>query len=255
MSEPNLLSDLPPELQLRICDHLDYGDILRLSRVDQQFHELVEMQTWPAAKKAVFVQQAQRYRQHNILSLDIGPPTYGQIEWDNNGFACYSCYRVRPREKFAVRQTTKHNAKESPNDRDSATGCGRFCLDCGIEKGVYRGGTRLSITIGEALTAAPERTYLSDRETQVLCWSCESFIFTEVFRQKGARAWCHDCKVWNKTAADRHYDAMRRRSAAQIAATFAKETCVKRAGVLLMVRGTGGAAGLVRRRRGNLWRK
>lgn len=55
-----------------------------------------------------------------------------------DGFACYRCFRVRPRSKFTKSKSTRHYARDV--DRHI-----RHCIDCGIADGKYRSGTIFSV--------------------------------------------------------------------------------------------------------------
>ena len=203
----NMLETLPPELQLHIFTYVEYGDALRLHQVSRHFNAMVKPQQWPHESKAKFVQTAQLFAKHNKLRMAIDQHIDGQLMegaaviYESNGFACYSCYRVRDVKHFSVRQTRKKLAKDSPNDRKSVTGCGRFCIDCGIAKGVYYSGTRLLIVDIEYL--APDfRAHRRIGDYNVLCGTCTTF--NHVDGELLDSAWCDGCDDILVTHATRH---------------------------------------------------
>ncbi|KAK4964794.1 hypothetical protein LTR42_012738 [Elasticomyces elasticus] len=187
----NLLEGLPPELQLRIFEHTGYGDAFKLIRLNKHFHGLVKPEKWPAEDKAKFVQKAQHFVRHNQMHAAHWPSGTWLV-WRTNSHACYKCYRVRLRRKFAKSQITGKRAKDSPRDRDIATGCGRFCMDCAVNTGIYRHGTRLLTLTFQAMR--PNRKHTSNAVLEVFCADCK--YFTESKGRFRDAVQCECCYEW-----------------------------------------------------------
>lgn len=149
----DMLQRLPPELQARAIDSLDYQSRIRLTQVNRYFSQFVEPQNCPVTLKEDFVRAAQRWAKHNRLQVFISDAGGRVISWASNAFACYCCFRVRPQKCFSTRQTTRARSKISP--RDGRAGAKRFCLECGIEKAYYRAETRIILV---------EQEYFSDHK-------------------------------------------------------------------------------------------
>ncbi|KAK3675007.1 hypothetical protein LTR78_004940 [Recurvomyces mirabilis] len=65
----NMLERLPPEMQLKILQYLDYQAAIRLSQVDRHFQLMVKPSTWPEQDKHDFITIAQKWAKHNIATL------------------------------------------------------------------------------------------------------------------------------------------------------------------------------------------
>ncbi|KAK5736945.1 hypothetical protein LTR17_007092 [Elasticomyces elasticus] len=193
---------IPPELQLRIVDNVNWDDALRMMRLNQHFLALIKLHQRPNEEKAIFLRKAQHFQQHNQVSLQYCGSSGGAcIIWKTNRFACYSCFRILSKAEFAVRQTTKKKAKDSPRETDSASGCGRFCLDCGIKSKVYRAGTRVHSIDREILK--PNRQYeVTDFYPRLLCPGCNTFINT--ICDIDHPALCPGCDIWVGMKATHH---------------------------------------------------
>ena len=79
-----------------------------------------------------------------------------------NGCACFSCFRVRSKNKFSVTQTERCN-KESCGYHD------RFCLDCGIKRKMYKPAC--------AVFSPRMDDKMSDYNDCALCGSCNQLTF------------------------------------------------------------------------------
>ncbi|KAK5707138.1 hypothetical protein LTR17_020945 [Elasticomyces elasticus] len=173
-ARPDPLSRLPPELHLNVFDSLGYDDAFRLQRLNRFYYTLINPAQWSRDKQVGFVKQQQLHHKHNSMQMVIGRATGDRtIVMDTNGFACYHCYRVLPIDHFSIRQTRKHNAKDSPHDLQTP-GCGRFCLDCGIKGMHYRyEGTRVRTTVGELY--APDGVRWATKSAKALCTTHAKF--------------------------------------------------------------------------------
>ncbi|KAK5158443.1 hypothetical protein LTS14_003462 [Recurvomyces mirabilis] len=108
----NMLERLPPEMQLKILQYLDYQAAIRLSQVDRHFQLMVKPSTWPEQDKHDFITIAQKWAKHNIATLLHSQPKY-TITVITNDFACRSCCRVLPRSRFSISQTSRHHQKSA----------------------------------------------------------------------------------------------------------------------------------------------
>ncbi|KAK5704950.1 hypothetical protein LTR97_002061 [Elasticomyces elasticus] len=198
----NLLESLPPELQLRIFEYTGYGDVFTLKQVNKHFHGLVKPEKWPAEDKAKFVKKVQLFPQHNRIHMKITHTMENEMVFDSNGFACYSCYRVRPQDHFSLSQCIAKNSKHSKQDLYSETGCGRFCVSCGLESGKYRVGTLIGVVSYMGITKACP-PYACESALQTFCAGCRSFAYNMVGLNN--TTWCNGCMLWTKTRADRNY--------------------------------------------------
>ncbi|KAK5736946.1 hypothetical protein LTR17_007093 [Elasticomyces elasticus] len=198
----NLLESLPPELQLRIFEYTAYGDAFKLVQLNKHFNGLVKPQKWPAKDKAKFVQKAQLFPQHNRMHMVMEHMDDNGLVWDMNGFACYSCYRVLPQGFFSTNQCTFKNSKHSTQDRHSDTGCGRFCIPCGLESGKYRVGTLVGVITDMRIHKyLPSFTYQSFHLT--FCAGHNGFAHSS--ESLNHTTWCPDCEMWTKTRSDQNH--------------------------------------------------
>ncbi|KAK3626104.1 hypothetical protein LTR56_020009 [Elasticomyces elasticus] len=197
----NLLESLPPELQLRIFEYTGYGDAFTLKQVNQHFHGLVKPEKWPAEDKAKFVKKAQLFPQHNRMHMNISRTMEHEMVFDSNGFACYSCYRVWPQNRFSARQCIGKKSKHSARDLDGETGCGRFRVPCGMESGKYGVGILTGVVSDMRVYNACPYAYKSILQT--FCAGCRGFAYNMAGLNN--TTWCDRCMIWTKTRADRNY--------------------------------------------------
>ncbi|KAK4614123.1 hypothetical protein CLAFUW4_08995 [Fulvia fulva] len=150
---PSLLERLvrlPEELQAGIFAQLSYQDALRLSQVNRYFHLKVEPEKCPEWEKAQFVFKAQFWEKHNMCVAERMKGPWGRgvvVRLTENNYACYRCYRVRPRTKFSLQMTKNFCAKET--EKTFLSLIYRYCIDCGLADGKYRPGMTLSVTTDE----------------------------------------------------------------------------------------------------------
>lgn len=148
---PPSLDALREELQLAIIDTLDIASVFALSQVDRHFNRLAN----PFAKS----------RRHGLDDFLVSAQTFPR--WQD-GFACFLCLKVLPRNRFADRQT------KSPRGRDGAQQRLRYCIDCGVSQGRYCPGSMI----------------VQRDNKRILCRQCKQL--------KGGRfcefcAFCSDC--------------------------------------------------------------
>ncbi|KAK4902609.1 hypothetical protein LTR27_000546 [Elasticomyces elasticus] len=197
----NFIESIPPELQLRIFDHVGYDDALRLIRLNKYFHSLVKPEQWPFDDKAKFVQKAQLFPQHNMVAMRISPSFDTDFVFRSNGFACYYCFRVRPQASFSARQCIGSMGKHSMADLHSGTGCMRFCIPCALRTGQYRVRT-LVASITEVRIDFKASTYGHESVIQTYCAKCNCLAHST--ESLGNSTWCTSCNTWTKTRADRN---------------------------------------------------
>ncbi|KAK5707142.1 hypothetical protein LTR17_020949 [Elasticomyces elasticus] len=179
---------LPPELSNEVYDMLDYGDALRCQRVSRSCVQFPH--GYSTHEKQAFVNQEQRRPKYNKLHLALVNKPRGQdndvrynLVVETNGFACYHCCRVLPVGSSSTRQTRKRNSKRSDADFLTPTGCGRFCISCGVKAGHYiRKGTRVRVTVHESHEADEHDEVRLDphdparvKVSKILCVTCAEF--------------------------------------------------------------------------------
>jgi hypothetical protein len=119
---PSFLVDLPEELSLAIIEQLDMASIFALSQTCRQFHKLAD----PA-------DEARRGELHDFL-LEVQ-----YFDRWSDGFACFSCNKVLPRESFARKQTRLKRGRNAAHERQVL----RFCIPCGLNKNAYLPGNQV----------------------------------------------------------------------------------------------------------------
>lgn len=121
-SPPSFLADLPEELSLAIIEELDMASVFALSKTCRQFQRLAN----PA-------DESRRDKlQDFLLEVQSFP------RW-SDGFACFSCAKVLPRESFARSQTRlKRGRNTSPYLQML-----RFCITCGVSKNLFAPGSQV----------------------------------------------------------------------------------------------------------------
>ncbi|KAE8371037.1 hypothetical protein BDV26DRAFT_276867 [Aspergillus bertholletiae] len=116
------LINLPAELQLQIVNHLDYPSQLILSQSNRYLRSIVEVE------KPTTVEQK--------LSYLCVAETWRRYE---DYFACSRCLKLRSKDEFADKQVSGKRGKQHvENNR-------RFCLTCGVWKGIYQTGQVIRI--------------------------------------------------------------------------------------------------------------
>lgn len=126
------LQNLPTELQANIAEHLDYGSLLALHQVNRHFRKIADPVKCSDWKKYSFVHAAEQYPRHV------------------HNFGCYRCFCVLPASQFADRQKKKDRGK------GNAKSSFRFCLKCGVEKGI----------------CSPGNYIVKNGVEMICCWEC-----------------------------------------------------------------------------------
>jgi len=147
------LATLPEEICIAITDTLNMPSIIYLSQTNRLFHRLSNpVDSSRHVLLEEFLIEAQAYRR-----------------WQGCGFACFSCMRVLHRHSFASAHT---KGKRGRNGSQQKT---RFCIRCGIDKGLYLPGSQV----------------VQDDVIRVVCRQCKK-IRGGKFCQRCA--FCKDCE-------------------------------------------------------------
>ena len=163
----SIIERLPEELRLDLYDFLGYRDAIRLSQVNTFFYNTIIPQSWPANDKGAFIFQHQFIRKHNDVNRDVRGRV-DTIVFISDGYACFSCYKVKPKGEFSKMQSRRQNIKWCSQTR--------FCLDCGVQNGMYEPKTPIR-------SATITRRYQQRRvgqvtdlvvKTFIVCVSCRS---------------------------------------------------------------------------------
>ncbi|KAB8212890.1 hypothetical protein BDV33DRAFT_197193 [Aspergillus novoparasiticus] len=115
-STANLIK-LPVELQLQIVNHLDYASQFVLSQTNRYLRSVVEVaQPTTVEQKLSYLCVAETWRRYEEC------------------FACSRCLRLRSKDEFADKQVSGKRGKQHVQNNH------RFCLSCGVWKGIYQSG-------------------------------------------------------------------------------------------------------------------
>jgi hypothetical protein len=142
------LEQLPGELLNKILDLLGYLDAVRLCRVNTHFSSIVNPQQWPVEQKVEETHEAERWERHNrvFLANRFDNDNIKKFTVMTDGFACFSCFKVLDKSKFARNQTERQRAKSSYSYLH--LGHRRCCMDCCLALGIYKPGTIIHIVTG-----------------------------------------------------------------------------------------------------------
>lgn len=115
----NKLDSLPTELARKVVESLDFATLIALSQTCRFYRNVTELPLKECHEytKTMFVAQAETFPQNRA-----------------NGFGCYSCFRVLPRDRFGREQT------KGWLEKGGCDAMFRFCFDCGLKTGSYRAG-------------------------------------------------------------------------------------------------------------------
>ena len=170
-----MLQALPAELLNQVIERLGYIDAIRLSQVNKYFHSIVDPPQWPAEQKVAEIHEAERWEKHNrvYFANRFHNDHRKKLMVVSDGFACFSCYRVRDKSDFATNQVERQGAKSSHTYVH--LGHRRICIDCALFSGIYRPGTLLNVVSGQAWTISHGVMGPSDKKiTRLLvCGDCE----------------------------------------------------------------------------------
>lgn len=174
---------LPVELHLHIASFLDYQSTIRLNGVNRLFREVVDPQACDSTLKGNFVFEAQLWDKHNLMSVDRRRvcPSYNIIA---DGYACYNCFRVLPPFAFSGTQRTRTYGKHSSY-------CSRFCLECGVQEGLYLQGTYVGVPV--EYTDSESRKYISKGPERFLIYCAPCGKFLDINKDCQSSALCMPC--------------------------------------------------------------
>jgi hypothetical protein len=123
-SAPSLASlpGLPYELSVAVIEQCDMSSLIALSETSRQFQRLAD--PYDKSRRSLmeeFLIEAQTF------------PRWQQDQQD--GFACFSCTNVLPRNSFGKPHT------KGPRGRNGGCQYQRFCIQCGMDKGLFVPGS------------------------------------------------------------------------------------------------------------------
>lgn len=112
------LPGLPEELCIAVVEQCDMPSIIAFSQTSHHFHRLANPKDdCRRAQMQEFLVKAQTFPR-----------------WQEDGFACFSCFKILPRNEFTAKQT------KSPRGRNGVDQSQRFCIPCGVSTGRFRPG-------------------------------------------------------------------------------------------------------------------
>ena len=112
---------LPLELQWKIFELLDYPSALFLTATCHSIQSSPKnpLSFQSSNDKRTFLGDAEKFP-HN-----------------GERYACFRCNSIKEHDQFSVKQVTKK--RDKGNDQSVS----RFCIDCGLSKGIYSGGKQV----------------------------------------------------------------------------------------------------------------
>ena len=166
---------LPQELKDMIFKRLDYPSAIFLAATNRHYHHADgPVSLISTSQKTEFLKFAEeKYRQHTRY-----PPNY----------ACFHCYKIKPRERFHLREILWSNSFTILKSED------RVCLACGFEKQVYSVNTKIYIVERDGLV---KKTCSRCRELRstMTCINCD-ICPAHFTRRPGTNIFpCPDCAV------------------------------------------------------------
>ena len=126
MGSRGTFEKFPVELEQGVFKLLGYKSAISMSASSKYFKAVLDPQTLiPDAEKSAFVRYAEsKFRQH-------------RRGFESGHFGCYHCYKVKPCLDFAAKQTSQKRSK------GHKLGTSRFCIECGVAKGIYSPGSEI----------------------------------------------------------------------------------------------------------------
>lgn len=142
------LEQLPGELLNKILDQLCYLDAVRLCRVSRHFFSILKPQQWPVEQKVAEIHEVERWERHNrvFFANRFDSDNIKKLTVITDGFACFGCFKVLDKSKFARNQTERQGAKSSYSYFH--LGHRRCCIDCCLEFEIYNPGTIIHVVTG-----------------------------------------------------------------------------------------------------------
>lgn len=188
----NIIQRLPRELQLCVFDWLDYEDAIKLSQVSRYFRNTISPEAWPKANKERFIYDVQFNQRHNMVYFDKRCIESNEevLKIVSDGYACFSCFKVLDRSLFSFNQTKGRFAKGSR--RYEHFGHSRFCIACGIQKGLYKSGKLISPVVFEERRGNmfPGQVGMK-RRLLVICTACKELCEYEISKVPHV---CRECE-------------------------------------------------------------
>lgn len=149
------LLGLPRELHAIIFEHLEYRSAIMLSRTCFYFHRTLD------PVKVV---------NDTVKEIELDYLEFVPQHADDKGFACFKCWKIKPRDAFAKKQVT---AKRGKGHDDAER---RFCSDCGTSKGFYLRGNQVRMTDGTLYWKCVRCTELKDGLYCTYCTLCQDCL-------------------------------------------------------------------------------
>ncbi|KAH6982028.1 hypothetical protein BKA56DRAFT_672805 [Ilyonectria sp. MPI-CAGE-AT-0026] len=113
-----LFEGLPFDIHFEVVRHLDFMSALNMASTNRFFHRILNLPAiLPNSELVEFIRERGMAGQNRAENL----------------FACYQCYRLRPREKFSKKATADrlhHRHKLTEEGR-------RYCFDCSAKNRFY----------------------------------------------------------------------------------------------------------------------
>lgn len=112
---------LPLELQWKIFELLDYLSALFLTATCRSIQSSPKhpLSFQSIHDRQAFLGDAEKFSQHD------------------QRYACFLCDTMKPHDEFSVKQVTKKR------DKGNVQSFCRFCIDCGLSKGIYSAGQQV----------------------------------------------------------------------------------------------------------------
>lgn len=181
----DIIRRLPGELQNNVIFYLRYQDAICLSQVSRYFHNVIDPQAWPPAEKENFALEAEGWERYN-KACSFDPCNHEQ----RDGYACFSCYKVLDKSGFSRKQTERKGIKDSRRyGRGRHT---RFCIDCGIRRGIYKPGkTFINIMTVHFKMSSSQLMRFEDIKYLFVCGACKKAHEYQISPQP---EYCRDCE-------------------------------------------------------------
>ena len=147
---------LPGELQNAVFEHLDYRSAIMLASTCKHFHRILDPTTLVADHVKVI----------NLEYLEGVPQHAG-----DKGFACFKCWKIKPRKDFAEKHVTGKRGKGNVNSYR------RFCSqECGVGKNIYKPGNSVRMTDGKLYWKCCRCVELKDGMFCEYCTLCQDCL-------------------------------------------------------------------------------
>jgi hypothetical protein len=115
------LPGLPEELCLAVIEQCDIPSMLSLLQTSRRFHRLTD----PHSSS----------RRPQMEAFLIEAQSFPRYREQDGSLACFACNRILPHSAFADKHT------RTPRSRLGSQQRKRFCIACGVDKGLFTPGT------------------------------------------------------------------------------------------------------------------